>query len=175
MVQSVELMLDDAADAALRRQWDRLAAAGLPSQGRHRGASNRPHVTVAVRDRIPAEREPALSAAVAGLPTPLRLGALACFGRRRYVLVRLVVADAELLALHARIATVLGPDEDPGRQRTLAPGRWTPHVTLARRLTAEQVGSAVAALEGIGESDAEAVCCRRWDGTAGREWLLPVG
>ncbi len=34
MAQSVELLLDERADAAVRRQWNLLAEAGLPSERR---------------------------------------------------------------------------------------------------------------------------------------------
>lgn len=170
MVQSVELLLDEASDSAVREQWARLREAGLPSQARHTGASNRPHVTVAARAAIDPGWEPALRAAVAGLPMPLRLGALACFGRRQFVLVRLVVPDAALLALHAAVADALGAD--PDGMRNLAAGEWTPHVTLARRLSAAQVGAALEALGGAGRQQGAAVGCRRWDGAARREWPL---
>jgi len=39
VAQSVELLLDEASDSLVRDQWARLAAAGLPSQARHLGAS----------------------------------------------------------------------------------------------------------------------------------------
>lgn len=173
MVQSVELLLDEASDAQVRQQWDRLIDLGLPSQGRHPGASNAPHVTLAARARIDTTREPALRNEVACLPVPLRLGALACFGRGRFVLVRLVVADTVLLRLHARVAGALGPDpDDPEGTGNLAPGRWTPHVTLAHRLSAEQVGGALAALEAWTEVDGAAVGCRRWDSVAREVWSL---
>ena len=177
MVQSVELLLDDGTDACVRAHWERLAAAGLPSQARHAGPTNRPHVTVAVRARLDPGLEPALRAAVRDLPLPLRLGGLTCFGRDRFVLVRLVVPDVRLLALHAAVASGLGPDPDDVDARgNLAPGRWTPHVTLARRLTPEQVGAALGALSGrpggTSDIDGYAVGCRRWDGDARRETSL---
>jgi len=175
MVQSVELLLDEASDDAVRDQWQRLLDAGLPSQARHTAASNAPHVTLAARRQIDAEVEPALRAAVRVLPLPLRLGGLACFGRSRLVLVRIAVPSELLLRLQAAVAGALGPDpDDPAATGTLAPGRWTPHVTLARRLAPEQVGAAVQVLGGVPERDGVAVGCRRWDGDARREWpLLP--
>ncbi len=173
MVQSVELLLDHAADLLIREQWARLAAAGLPSQARHTGATNAPHVTLAARAAIVAEREPDLVATVASLPLHVRLGALACFGRRRFVLVRLVVGDVGLLEMQARVASALGPDpDDPDGAGTLVPGRWTPHVTLGHRLSAEQVGAALTVLGGSVELDATAVSCRRWDGAARRAWRV---
>ena len=173
MVQSVELLLDETSDAVVRRQWERLAAAGLPSQAHHAGASNAPHVTLAARAQIDIRYETDVSVAVSGLPMPLRLGALACFGRSRFVLVRLVVVHPDLLALHAAVAGVLGPDpDDHAGTGNLAPGRWTPHVTLGRRLSAAEVGEALTVLGGMAELDGSAVRCRRWDGEAKREWAV---
>lgn len=168
MTQSVELLLDDASEASLRDQWDALAVAGLPSQASHVGTSNRPHVTIAARDQIAPDAVPALRDVVAVLPLPLRLGAYACFGRERFVLVRLVVADRALLDLQAAVTGVLGGD--PGG--FLRPGLWTPHVTLAHRMRPEQVGQALSALGGAHEMDACAVGCRRWDSDARRVWNL---
>ena len=170
MTQSVELLLDQHTDRALRAQWEALAAAGLSSPARRGGESHRPHVTLAARQALEAAREPALSAAVVGLPLTVRVGAIACFGRGPYVLVRLVVASHALLDLQVAVTGVLGPD--PGTDRHFAPGRWTPHVTMARRLTAGQVGTALRALGGVPDLDGEVVGCRRWDGDARREWML---
>ena len=144
VTQSVELLLDEATAAAVRAQWDALAEAGLPSQARHTGESNRPHVTMAARRAIDPALEPALSDAVSPLPLPLRVGAVACFGRGPYVLVRVVVANRALLDLQAAVTAALGPD--PRTAHHFAPGSWTPHVSLARRLTADQVGRALSAL-----------------------------
>jgi hypothetical protein len=170
VTQSVELLLDDATDSAVRAQWAALAAAGLPTLGHHTAASNRPHVTLAARRSIDPAREPALAAAVVPLPVPVRVGAVACFGRGPFVLVRLVVASRALLDLQAAVTQMLGPD--PTTDHHFAAGRWTPHVTLAHRLAADQLGAALSALDGATERDGYAVACRRWDGDARREWQV---
>lgn len=173
MVQTVELVLDEASEELVRAQWQALAAAALPSQARHTGATNRPHVTLAVAEELPAELEPALRQAVAALPLPVRLGALVCFGGRRRVLARLVVADRALLDLHAAVAEVVAGC--PGPSPLTEPGRWTPHVTLARGLLPEQVGAALAVTTPPGcpgEVDGTAERCRRYDGRARVDWLL---
>lgn len=169
-MQSVELLLDESSDAHVRGQWHALADAGLPSQAQHTGVTNAPHVTLAMREVVDGGREPLLREVVADLPLPVRLGALAVFGRHRYVLVRLLVADPALLALHCAVAEVLGPASD-GELLT-EPGRWTPHVTLARGLDATGVGRALQALGGSRPVQGEAVDCRRWDPVAGRAWSL---
>lgn len=167
MVQSVELTLDAVSDAEVRREWQALVDAGLPSQALHRGASNRPHVTLAA---LPVLDDAACGAALAdacrgALPLPLRLGAVVLFGRDPYVLVRSVIATRPLLALHEVVAAAVGTP--PGTN--LSPGLWTPHVTLARRMPGADLPAALAVLP-VRELDVVAVGVRRWDGDAKREW-----
>ncbi len=171
-MQSVELLLDEDTDAHVREQWRVLVGAGLPSQARHRGETNAPHVTLAVRPAVDPAAEPGLRAVAATLPLPVRLGATAVFGRHRYVLVRLLVVDESLLRLHAAVAHSLG---DCDRADPLTePGRWTPHVTLGRGLSAAEVGRALEVLGGAHPVEGRAVDCRRWDSEARRAWsLLP--
>ena len=170
MVQTVELVVDEETEAAVRRAWDVLAAAGLPSQARHTGATNRPHVTLAVAAAIPASLESRLAAAVAGLPIPVRLGGLVCFAGRRWVLARLVVPSAELLRVHSAVADiVLGC---PGLSPLMFPGRWTPHVTLARGLAVEALGTALGLLGDRAELVGDAVAARRYDSERRTDWPL---
>jgi 2'-5' RNA ligase len=169
MVQSVELLLDPATDAAVREQWAALGAAGLRHSGQHTGASNRPHVTLAVAPDLPADREPAIAAAVAGLPIPLRLGGLVLFGHRsEYVLARLVVPSAELLALQAAVHRATADD----RIAHLAPGAWTPHVTLGRRYHAADLAVALALPDLAADLTGTGVAVRRWDSDARRDWIV---
>ena len=108
MTQSVELLLDAASEARVRADWARLADAGLTSQSRHPSPTNRPHVTLAAVTALPEGAEDRLAAACADLPLRARLGPLAVLGQDPAVLVRLVVANAELLALHAQVAGAAG-------------------------------------------------------------------
>ena len=169
-MQSVELLLDPATDTRVRDQWQLLVEAGLPSQARHTGPTNAPHVTLAVRDAVDPAAEPRLRELAAALPLPVRLGPVAVFGRHRYVLVLLLVVDTHLLALHAAVAGALGHHGlgDPLTE----PGRWTPHVTLARGLGAVEVGRALEALGGSSPVEGAAVDCRRWDSETRRAWSL---
>ncbi|KAA0021071.1 2'-5' RNA ligase family protein [Antrihabitans cavernicola] len=159
MVQSVELLLDDGADSAVRRQWQVLADAGLPSQSKHTGPSNRPHVTLAVHDRITPETDAALERDLHFYGIAIQLGGLVVFGGRNATLARLVVPTEELLDVHEHIRDLLGP----GRMHTDV-GHWTPHVTLARRLHPDQVGSAIGLLLGEDDIHGRSVALRRWDG-----------
>ncbi len=171
-VQSVEALLDPATDARVRSLWDALAAAGLPSQARHTGDSNAPHVTLAVRAEVPSALDAALGEAVGPLPLAVRLGGLLVFARRRAVLALAVVPSEPLLAAHARLDDALAGCGESADH--LAPGTWTPHVTLARGLTAEQVGTAVAVLGTLPDLDGTVPAVRRWDARERRTWTLPA-
>jgi 2'-5' RNA ligase len=170
-LHSVEALLDDATAAEVRREWELLAAAGLPSQAAHTGSTNAPHLTLSVASAVPDFVERRLAERVAGhLPLPVRLGGLLVLGSRRFVLARLVVPDAGLLALHGAVAEamVACPDvPEPVRG-----GRWTPHVTLARGLGSRQVGEALAALGRTRPVDGAVATVRRWDPDARRVWRL---
>jgi 2'-5' RNA ligase len=172
VTQSLELLLDGALEAAVRTQWAILTEAGLPSQGRHPGPSNAPHITLAVAGQVPSEIEDALQPLAARVPVDVRLGGLLCFGRRdgRQILVRSVVVTGVLLALQAEGAGLYAGL--PGADELLTPGRWTPHVTLGRGFRPDQVGAAIEALGFFGESAGQAVAIRRWDSDAKRTWIL---
>ena len=183
MTQSLELLLDDQTEAAVRREWRLLANAGLPSQERHRSSTNRPHVTLAAESAIAPAVDAALADLVpARLPLDLHVGAMTLFGSDHVVLVRLVVPTRELLTLHAEVAEAVGADP----ASVLAPGRWTPHVTLATRLPRARIPEALAVLAaGTDRPDrpgadsparetltARAVAARRWDSEARHTWRL---
>jgi 2'-5' RNA ligase len=169
MVQSVELVLDEVLDQAVRDEWDLLAAAGLPSQARHTGASNAPHATLGVAHVFTPAAEDALTGIGYDLGGPVRLGGLVVFGGRASVLSRLVVPSDRLLRMHREVQVAMGGL--PGRPPTTEVGRWTPHVTLARRLGPAELAAALAALahrprELAGTTRA----VRRWDSDARRTW-----
>src|SRR6476619_5539259 len=100
-MHSVEAVLDDDTDRQVRAHWHDLALAGLPSQARHTGESNRPHVTLALSATISAEVERRLVGVTVGLPMPVVLGGLLIFGARLFVLARLVLPSAGLLELQS--------------------------------------------------------------------------
>ena len=146
----------------------------MPSQARHTGDSNAPHVTVAVRTAVPEELDVEIAHRAGPLPLPVVLGGLVVFARRRCVLARAVVPSAGPLALHSGVHEVLeaavattGPSA-----AYLDPGSWTPHVTLARNLTPEQVGAAVRLLGPVADLPGSAVALRRWDAAARRTWVV---
>lgn len=158
---SAELLLDLASEGTVIAQWAQLIEADLPSAGRHTGASNRPHITLAVREWMDAA---ALAPAASALPLPVTLGGTLLFGHGgRFVLARQVVVSGGLLALHRRVAEIVGPAEP--RYATTRPDEWTPHVTLGRRLSAEQVGLALSVLS-ADPIEGTAVGLRVWDAVA---------
>jgi hypothetical protein len=71
------------------------------------------------------------------------------FGGERGALVWAVVPSRALLDLHAGVAAAL---DLPGDSHH-APGRWTPHLSLALRATPDERAAAVALLAGLPEVD----------------------
>jgi len=173
VAQSVELLLDPASEARVHQEWAALHEAGLPSELRpHPDGSHRPHLTLFAGSAIRSETDAALSLAVAELRMCVQLGTLMVFGpsRQRWILVHAVVPTYALLELQQHVAKLCGADDSA----TFAAGRWTPHITVARRLGSADVGAALEILGPLRVSNELALItrCRRWDGTARRSWLL---
>jgi 2'-5' RNA ligase len=160
MVHSIELVFDRDTEAAVRRIWDELAGAGIPSQA----PASRPHVTLAVAERIDPVVDELLRPVAARLPMKATVGAPILFGRTNVVFARLIVPTGELLALHAEVHRLCGPHISPAPMANSLPGQWTAHVTLARRVGGPQLGRALriggrpALLEG------RFAGLRRWEG-----------
>lgn len=171
MTQSVELILDAAAETAVREQWARLAGAGLPTEQRKQPSpSHRPHLTLFAADTLPADADARLPEILAGMRLAVRIGSVLLFGPRRggFVVVRQVVASRELLDLQAQVADACGAAADG----QFGPGRWTPHVTLARRVATAQVGPLLTALGDLPDLAAVSHRCRRWDSERRETWEL---
>jgi hypothetical protein len=190
-VRSIELTFDPAMEAAFRAEWAALESAGLPNLGRHQQTSNRPHLTLAAgptlepsdallavfgsRDERSVIAPPVTAPPVAApsaaapaghdptadaLPVDLRVSGLLLFpaGPARFVLARPVVVTMPVLALHRAVH-----ERAPGAVDLTLPGRWTPHVTLARRLSRAQVAEALDVL--VDEPpEGSCVAARFWNG-----------
>lgn len=167
MVHSVELVFDPATETAIRRLWDELRDAGIPSQA----PASRPHTTVTVAERIDTQVDVLLAPLVQRFPMPCLVGAPLLFGRSKVVLARLVVPTPELLDLHEAVDGLCRPHLHPVPVQNAMPGRWTPHVTLARRVTGAQIGRALRIVGGS-EFEGELVGLRRWDGKAKQEYPI---
>lgn len=173
MAHSIELVFDAATDATITAQWDALAAAGLPSQGRTRSESNRPHVTLIAGNSIDAaiDRDLATLTDIPGME--VNIGGMLLFRGKRSTAARLVVPSSELCDLHAHIFELsrghVGGEPVPH----IAPGAWTPHVTLARRLTDDQIGYALTTLSSAPEIITATVAgLRRWNSDTREEVYL---
>lgn len=145
-MRTVELLPDPGFEAAVRRAWDRLHAAGLPSLATHRHPTNRPHLTLAEADALDGPVLAEVAALVAPvLPVPISAAALGMFVHRGVVLHLAVVASPALVVLHERVLELLAARGCRPRSH-VQPGDWMPHVTLASRLPREQLPAAVAAV-----------------------------
>jgi 2'-5' RNA ligase len=173
----VELLLDSKTEKDVREEWRTLHNAGLPSEQRSvADVNHRPHITLFAGPEIGLEMDRALSAHVSGLELFVQLGALMLFGphRERLVLVRQVVPSIELLDLQRRVSQVCRA----APAGNFAPGKWSPHVTLARRLDITQLAMVVEALARlpvpgrVQVTQCRLTQCRRWDATARSTWLL---
>ena len=134
-MRTVELVCDAALDAAVRDAWRRLDAAGLPSLATHTHPTNRPHLTLATADEFPFGAEDRVRAALAALPVVVRTDGVVFFEGRQAMAAWRLVADEALLRLHEAVWQALdGADRNPLHE----PGRWTPHLSLARRVRLAQ-------------------------------------
>lgn len=195
MAHSIELFFDDETDAALRAVWVALTDAGVPSQLRVSSTSNRPHVTVAVAGRIDPAVDGELARVRDRLPLPCTVGAPLIFGHPpkltngpesaseigqfvdlgvgRFTLAHLIVPSTALLELHGEVNRICAPHMSSWRAPHTDAQQWTPHATLGRKLTAEQVAVALAGVRGVTqERHASFVGLRRWDGDARVEYRL---
>ncbi|GIE81891.1 hypothetical protein Aph02nite_78410 [Actinoplanes philippinensis] len=146
-MRTVELVLDDTLDTAVRELWRILRAAGLRSLATHTHPSNRPHITLAAAESL--EALPAVR-----LPVPVRLGPVRMLGR---ALVR--PADSpRLRELQAGVWRALDATNP-----LHAPDVWEPHVSLALNLPDRQRADALALLAGIPAISGHAVAARSYD------------
>lgn len=172
MAHSIELLLDQRADTAIRQTWHALAAAGLPSQLKVASDTNRPHITLVAAERIDPSIDDELAWLVESLPQPTVLGAPVVFGGDQLTLARLVIPSDALLDVHEQVYDECVQYATNRFAHTM-PGRWTPHVTLGRRFTPAQVGEALATVDGIAaDIRAGIVSLRRWDGDTKREYVI---
>ncbi|MEV8550604.1 2'-5' RNA ligase family protein [Streptomyces glaucescens] len=132
-MRTVELLLDAAAELAVREAWRRLADAGLPSLARHRSPTNSPHVTLATCPELTAPIRWELAEVAAALPLPVRCAGVVRFERPASVLAWALDRDRALAGLQRRVWEAVASDSPPGSLNPLhEPDRWVPHITLGR-------------------------------------------
>ncbi|MDR7252228.1 hypothetical protein J2X46_001204 [Nocardioides sp. BE266] len=157
-LHAFELLPDAAGQEAVRREWQALHDAGLPSQLEHRGTTNGPHLTLVTAPALgPDDDARAVDLLGPLLPIEVRVAGVALLGGSRVTVARLVdVPDAVVRA----VLDLRREVED-----TQHPG-WLPHVTLGRRVPRASVPEALAAL-GHADVVLRLDTLRRWDPDAG--------
>lgn len=132
MVAAIELGFDGDATGRIRRLWDALERAGVPSLREHTHRRHRPHLSLAVARRLDPE---AVAEAVRGLLPPdglsITFSTVGQFPGR--VLWLGPVVRSDLLDLHSKVHDRL---ETAGV--TVAdvyqPGTWIPHCTISQQV-----------------------------------------
>jgi hypothetical protein len=168
MVHSVEFVFDADTEAAVRGIWDGLREAGIPSQA----PASRPHATLAVAQHIDTAVETVLLPVIDRFPLSCRIGATLIFGRTAGVLGRLLLPSPEILDVHAHVYRSCVPLMAPGPMSHTEPGHWTPHVTLARRISPAKVTAALRIAGRPAEITGKITGLRRWDGDRRAEHLI---
>ena len=169
MVHSLELLFDRHTEAALRRIWDDLATADIVSQP----PAGRPHVTLVVADGIADDVDALLRPVADQLPLSCTVGPSLFLGPTNAILARLIVPTAALLDLHAQVHRLSHDHLQPGPGPHSVPGRWTPHVTLARRVGDAALRGALNFAGAPAQIDGSFAGLRRWNGTTRVEY--PIG
>ncbi|RFD27285.1 hypothetical protein MUBE_01470 [Mycobacterium uberis] len=174
MVHSIELVFDPDTESAIRRIWDQLASAGIPSQT----PASRPHMTLAVAEHIDPKVDKLLGSVRQRLPLDATIGAPVLFGLANVVFARLVVPTSELLVLHTAVYRLCFPGFSRRLSAAVAPlsnslpGQWTAHVTLARRVNGAQLGRALRIAGRPLQIDGHFAGLRRWDGNKHIEYMI---
>lgn len=153
-MHAFELLPDDAGCDAVRRDWQALRDAGLPSQLDHRGATNSPHLTVLAAPALDADDERRAAELITPLlPVEVRAAGIALLGGNRVTVVRVVDVPDELVRAVLDLRSGVRDVQHVG---------WLPHLTLARRIDRADVGRAI---EVLGHDDVvvSVTSLRRWD------------
>jgi hypothetical protein len=168
--RGVVLWLDDAASDSVRALWKDLEACRLPSLLSHTHGLHVPHLSLTVAEHLPVAET---LAAVGSVPTrriPLLVESVGIFPEGALFLA-VVVNDSLISEQHRVHRAVRHLAENPWAH--FDPGTWTPHITCASSLDADQLRAAMpivlARLPLRGWFDRGGV----EDGTTGEQW--PVG
>jgi hypothetical protein len=153
-LHTLELVPDDAGQDAVRRDWQRLRDAGLPSQLDHDAPTNAPHLSVVSAPSLPDAAIDVAHARLGSLlPFQARAAGLLILGGTRVTVARAVDIDDDVVrrVLAVRVQV-------PDRQHV----GWLPHVTLARHVDRSMVQQLV---DVLGDEDVvlNLTELRRWD------------
>jgi hypothetical protein len=164
-LHSLELLPDDEGREAVRRDWQALRDAGLPSQLDHPSPTNQPHLTVVSATTLPDAAVDIATVRLGGLmPVTGRASGLLLLGGEQLTVARALDLDDDVVrrVLAVRVQV-------PDRQHV----GWLPHVTLARRLDRADAQRAVDVL-GHADLVLRFTELRRWDPDSGSvEMLAP--
>ena len=166
-LHALELLPDVAGQELIRREWQALADAGLPSQLDHPGATNAPHLTVVSASHLPDEALDVAKARLGSLlPVRARFAGLVLFGHSRVTIARTVELEDDVVrrVLAVRVQV-------PHRR----PTTWSPHLTLAGGVDRASVQHAVDALQGVADVTVLLTALRRWDPDAGTARVVAGG
>jgi hypothetical protein len=174
--RGVVLWPDPATDGAIRSIWDELAAADLPSLATYSHRRHRPHASLIVAEALSPREVAKATGAVPPKPIPLDCSAVGVFPGSGHsdgglVLFLSVTPNEQLLTEQARVSSAIEPLLT-GTWPYFAPGGWTPHITLAFGVAAEQLNLAIpivhAHLPPTGRCETGGI----EDGDTGERWPL---
>jgi hypothetical protein len=162
-LHALELVPDDEGRELVRRDWQILRDAGLPSQLDHRSPTNAPHVTVVSAPSLPDEAIDVAQARLGSLlPIRARAAGLLLLGGDRLTIARAVDIDDDVVRRVLAVRVQVADRQHVG---------WLPHVTLARRVDRADAQRAV---DLLGHDDAvlRLTELRRWDPDRGRVTVI---
>ena len=137
MSLSVCLLPDASSERAVRRLWERLEDAGVPSLLTHTHGRHLPHLTLAsLRTFRLEDVQAALTVLPAAPATEVHFDGLGMFRRSRCWLLPAVTGS--LLARQEAVVAALG-SQSASLHRHYRPGTWLPHLTIAPRVHLEQL------------------------------------
>lgn len=141
MVAALECYLDGVATRRVRALWDALEAGGIPTLRDLTHRRHRPHLSLAVADRLePAAVAGALDDLPACPPVPVSLDYVGQFVGR--VLWLGPVPTPALVAHHAAVyARLAGAGIETDEH--YRPGAWVPHCTVSMRVPRPLIAEAV--------------------------------
>jgi 2'-5' RNA ligase len=137
MANALEVLFDPTTEAAIKDLWARLETAGVPSLASRTHRRHRPHVSLAVADRIETQQLEGVHERLAATHLDITLYSPAIFPRPG-VLYLSVVPTLALLRLHEEVHATLGEGIIAPRDG-YSVGAWVPHCTLAQDLTGAQL------------------------------------
>ena len=153
-LHALELVPDAAGRDAVRRDWQALRDAGLPSQLDHPSPTNEPHLTVVSAPWLPTDAIDVAGVRLGSLlPVRARASGLLLLGGEQLTVARAFDLDDDIVrkVLAVRVQV-------PDRQHD----GWLPHVTLARRLDRADAQRAIDVL-GYADVVLTFTGLRRWD------------